>query len=90
MKHASTRTPRVSKAKPLAFLLAVLLVFSTALLPALAVEPEPEPIVYMTKSISPEGLAAVYAALGRPATGKVAIKLHMGEPGGKNFLAPNL
>ncbi len=46
--------------------------------------------VYMTKDISPQGLMAVYKALGREATGKVAIKIHMGEPGGTNFLSPDL
>jgi hypothetical protein len=48
------------------------------------------PNVYMTTNISPDGLMAVYKALGRTADGKVAIKLHMGEPGGHNFLSPDL
>ena len=46
--------------------------------------------VYMTKDISPAGLMAIYKALDREATGKVAIKVHMGEPTGKNFLSPDL
>ena len=46
--------------------------------------------VFMTKDISPAGLKAVYDALGRKATGKVAVKISMGEPGGHNFLAPEL
>lgn len=46
--------------------------------------------VYITKSISPESLMQIYEALGRPATGKVAIKLSMGEPGGNNYLKPDL
>ncbi len=46
--------------------------------------------VYMTKDISPAGLMAAYKALGVEATGKVAIKVHMGEPGGHNFLSPDL
>ena len=46
--------------------------------------------VYITSDISPEGLLAVYEALGREATGKVAIKLSTGEPGGHNFLQPSL
>jgi uncharacterized Fe-S center protein len=33
---------------------------------------------------------AAYKALGVPVSGKVAIKLHMGEPGNKNFLNPEL
>lgn len=46
--------------------------------------------VYITSDISPEGLMAVYEALGREATGKVAVKLSTGEPGGHNFLQPSL
>ena len=46
--------------------------------------------VYITGDISPEGLLAVYEALGREATGKVAVKLSTGEPGGHNFLQPSL
>jgi uncharacterized Fe-S center protein len=47
-------------------------------------------IVYMTKDISSNGLMAVYNALGRKATGKVAVKLHSGEPGGNHYLHPEL
>jgi uncharacterized Fe-S center protein len=46
--------------------------------------------VYMTSDISPSGLMAAYEALGREATGKVAVKIHFGEPGGHNYLSPNL
>lgn len=46
--------------------------------------------VYMTKDISPEALVKVYEALGRPAEGKVAVKISTGEPGGHNFLQPSL
>lgn len=45
-------------------------------------------VVYMTTDISPEGLMAIYEALGSEPTGKVAVKVHTGEPGGKNFLRP--
>lgn len=48
------------------------------------------PVVYMTTDINSEGLMAIYEALGREATGNVAVKLHMGEPGGHNFLSPDL
>lgn len=48
------------------------------------------PKVYMTKEISPESLIRMYEVLGRKASGKVAIKLSMGEPGGHNFLQPAL
>ncbi len=48
------------------------------------------PKVYFTREITPESLIAVYQALGREATGNVGIKLSMGEPGGNNFLKPEL
>ena len=44
----------------------------------------------MTKEISPEALVRIYEALGRPATGKAAVKISTGEPGGRNFLSPAL
>ena len=46
--------------------------------------------VYMTKEISPEALVKLYKALGRDAHGKVAVKISTGEPGGHNFLNPQL
>lgn len=46
--------------------------------------------VYMVTDITPENLVAVYQALGRKAEGKVAVKLSTGEPGGHNFLQPEL
>ncbi len=51
---------------------------------------ESKPTVYMTTDISPEGLVRVYEAVGREATGRVAVKISTGEPGGKNFLQPAL
>jgi len=48
------------------------------------------PVVYMTTDISPAGLAEIYNALGRKASGKVAVKISTGEPGGKHFLSPDL
>ena len=48
------------------------------------------PIVYMTTNINPAGLAEIYDALGRKASGKVAVKISTGEPGGHHFLAPDL
>lgn len=47
-------------------------------------------VVYMTKEISPEALIKIYNALGKDATGKVAVKISTGEPGGHNFLQPAL
>lgn len=47
-------------------------------------------IVYMTKSINSDGLIKIYRALGREASGKVAVKISSGEPGGHYFLSPEL
>lgn len=47
------------------------------------------PVVYMTTDISAEGLMAVYEALGRTPTGKVAVKLHTGEGENSNYLRPD-
>ena len=44
----------------------------------------------MFKAIDSENLVRIYEALGREATGKVAVKLSTGEPGGHNFLQPAL
>lgn len=46
--------------------------------------------VYFTKDISPGGLIKIYSALGVNLKGKVAVKISTGEPGGHNFLNPNL
>lgn len=48
------------------------------------------PKVYMLKEINPDNLVNIYEALGREATGKVAVKISTGEPGGHNFLQPAL
>ena len=48
------------------------------------------PNVYMTTSITPAGLMAVYEALGLEASGKVAVKISTGEPGNTHYLAPAL
>lgn len=46
--------------------------------------------VYMLTEISPDSLLRIYDALGRSASGKVAVKLSTGEPGGNNYLKPAL
>lgn len=48
------------------------------------------PKVYIFKEINPDNLVKIYEALGREATGKVAVKISTGEPGGHNFLQPAL
>ena len=46
--------------------------------------------VYFTSEISPEALVRIYQALGRPATGRVAVKISTGEAGNPNYLKPAL
>ncbi|MBP3774146.1 MAG: DUF362 domain-containing protein [Bacteroidaceae bacterium] len=46
--------------------------------------------VYFTKDISPEGLVAVYKALGVEAKGRVAVKISTGEGGNNHYLKPTL
>lgn len=46
--------------------------------------------VYMLSDISPQSLIRIYEALERPVSGKVAVKLSTGEPGGNNYLKPAL
>lgn len=46
--------------------------------------------VYFTKDISCEGLVKIFNALNCNLKAKVAVKISTGEPGGHNFLNPNL
>jgi hypothetical protein len=48
------------------------------------------PKVYFTKIISPERIVEIYKKLGITLEGKVAIKIHSGEDGNKNFLGPDM
>lgn len=69
----------------------ILAIMATATLCSCAQKSENTlPKVYMTTDISAEGLVKVYEALGVEATGKVAVKISTGEPGGKNYLKPSL
>lgn len=45
--------------------------------------------VYFSKIITPERALDLYRALGKALPGKVAVKLHSGEPGNQNFLRPD-
>ena len=47
-------------------------------------------VVYMTRDITPEGLMAVYEALGWTPVGKVGVKVSTGEPPASNYLKPEL
>ena len=46
--------------------------------------------VYFTKQITPESLIRIYEKLEKKLSGNVAVKISTGEPGGHNFLNPNL
>ena len=46
--------------------------------------------VYFTKEITPESLVKIYEALGVELKGKVGVKISTGEPGGHNYLKPEL
>ena len=48
-----------------------------------------ESIVYFTRDLSPEGIAKVYEQVCQHIGGKVAIKLHTGEPHGPNIIPPS-
>ena len=49
-----------------------------------------EPIVFLTKQITPDALVKIYKALGREAKGNVAVKISTGESGNPNYLKPEL
>ena len=44
--------------------------------------------VYFSKTITPESVLNLFSRLGKALPGKVAIKVHSGEPGNQNFLKP--
>ena len=44
--------------------------------------------VYFSKAITPESVLNLFSRLGKALPGKVAIKVHSGEPGNQNFLKP--
>ena len=46
--------------------------------------------VYFCTDITPENVCKLYAAVGKPLPGKVAVKLHSGEKGNQNFIGPEL
>lgn len=49
-----------------------------------------KPVVYFTRTITPEAVLALYEKLGKELPGNVAVKLHSGETGNQNFLKPEL
>ena len=46
--------------------------------------------VYFTRELTPEALVRIYEAVGYPLPGKVGVKISTGEPGGHNYLKPEL
>lgn len=46
--------------------------------------------VYFTKEITPDSLIKIFNAMNVALNGKVAVKISTGEPGGHNFLDPDL
>ena len=46
-------------------------------------------VVYFSKNLNGQELVKLYDKLGVKLSGKVAIKLHSGEPGNQNFLGPD-
>lgn len=70
---------------------AVAAIFSITAMAGCADTPKNEKAkVYITKEITPESLIKIYEALGVEPHGKVAVKLSFGEPGGHNYLKPEL
>ena len=53
-------------------------------------ENDSAPVVYFTSDISPEGLRAIYEALGWEPTGSLAVKVSTGEPPASNYLRQEL
>ena len=48
-----------------------------------------KPIVYFSKTITPEKILELYKKLNKELVGNVAIKVHSGEKGNQNFLRPD-
>ena len=48
-----------------------------------------KPIVYFSKTVTPEKVLELYKKLGKELKGNVAIKVHSGEKGNQNFLRPD-
>ena len=45
--------------------------------------------VYFSREITAQSVLKLYQLLGKELSGKVAIKVHSGEPGNQNFLRPD-
>jgi len=47
-----------------------------------------KPVVYFSREITPESVKKLFECLNKVLPGKVAVKVHSGEPGNQNFLRP--
>jgi uncharacterized Fe-S center protein len=47
-----------------------------------------KPVVYFSRTITPEKVLELYQKLGKTLPGNLAVKVHSGEPGNQNFLRP--
>ncbi len=47
-------------------------------------------VVYFTREITPDSLIKIYKKLGRELKGRIGVKISTGEPGGHNYLKPEL
>ena len=45
--------------------------------------------VYFTKEISSDALLRLYKVINKELNGRVAVKVHSGEPGNQNYLKPD-
>lgn len=71
-----------------ASILAVLMLLPA--FPTKAQTPATKATVYFTSEVAPESLVKIYKALGKEATGKVAVKISTGESAQSNHLRPEL
>lgn len=59
---------------------------ASGILPGQILAETQKPKVYFTKELSPEALIKIYDKVNQGISGKVALKLHTGEPGGPNII----
>ena len=59
---------------------------AAGLAPSIADAASEIPRVYFTKDLSAAGMLRLYAMVNHNITGKIAVKLHTGEPDGPNIL----
>lgn len=55
---------------------------------ATAAQPAPRAKVYFSREISPDAMLRLYGKINQDIGGKIALKVHTGEPHGPNILPP--